>query len=266
VRVSGDGFISDRGRREAERIASRHAAVFHQLEDTIGKCRTFVVSANITGQDTEEDRQKVIAVVLAVRLLEISEAALLVMKNGMSNEANTLFRVFLDAYFVFANICCDVKFSVDYFRSDEVARLKLLNSAEKHESELFRRINEYATDQLRTDLKQTIREESIQPFNSYAYADNVGCSELYDSMYRLMSSFLHTTPRSLEKYVEEDGNGNIVEIKYYPVEDDIPHRMYDFAYFLIKMLSGLKEVFGCLVMKEIEAMTEQLDKSAKEET
>ena len=262
MKVSGDGFISNQGRQESERILARHCLVFHQLEEIIGKCRAFVTAANITGQDTKEDRQKVIALVLAVRLLEITEAALLVMKSGMSNEANTLFRVFLDAYFVFANVCSDAGFIAGYLESDEAARLKLLNSVEKHDSELFRRINEYATDQLKADLKQKIADENIQAFNSYVYADNVRCSEIYDSMYRLMSSSLHTTPRSLEKYVEEDRSGNIVEIKYYPMENDIPHRMYDFAYFLIKILSGLKEVFGSLHTEEIEAMIEELDRSA----
>jgi len=266
VKVSGDGFISNQGRQVSERILARHCLVLRQLEEVIGKCRAFVTARNITGQDTEQDRQKVIALVLAVRLLEITEAALLVMKSGMSNEANTLFRVFLDAYFVFANVCSDAGFIPGYLKSDEAARLKLLNSVEKHDSELFMRINEYATNQLKADLKQKIAEENIQTFNSYAYADNVCCSEIYDSMYRLMSSSLHTTPRSLEKYVEEDRNGNIIEIKYYPVENDIPHRMYDFAYFLIKMLSGLKEVFGSLHAEEIETMIEQLDSSANEQT
>jgi hypothetical protein len=85
-------------------------------------------------------------------------------------------------------------------------------------------------------------------------------------MYRLMSAPLHTTPRSLEKYVKEDEDGNIVEIKYYPVENDIPQRVYDFTYYLIKVISGLKEVFGCLNKEEIEAMIEKLNNSVQQET
>lgn len=266
MKVSGEGFTSERGKQEANVILARHPLVLNELEEIIGACRTFVMSANITGQDADLDKQKIIALVLGVRLLEISEAALLVIRSGMSNEANTLFRVFLDAYFVFANVCNDPEFLVGYFKSDEAARLKLMNSANKHDSELFKRINAYATGQLRTDLKDKITAEKIQAFNSYAYANNVGCSEIYDSMYRLMSSSLHTTPRSLDKYVEEDKHGNIIEIKYHPIEEDIPHRIYDYAYFLIKVLGGLKEVFGLLDTKEIEAMTRRLESSVKGQT
>jgi hypothetical protein len=157
-------------------------------------------------------------------------------------------------------------FVANYFKSDEAARLKLLNSVEKHDSELFKKVNEYATEEIKTELKQKIKEENIQAFKSYLYANNVGCLEIYDSMYRLMSVPLHTMPRSLMKYVEEDENGNIVEIKYYPVEGDIPQRVYNFTDFLIKTISGLKKVFGCLNTKEIEEMIKQLNNSAKHET
>lgn len=121
------------------------------------------------------------------------------MKNGMSNEANTLFRVFLDAYFILANVCSDASFVANYFKSDEATRLKLLNSAKRHDSELFRRINEYGTEALMAALKKRIAKEKIKESKSYAYAENIGCSEIYDSMYRLTSVSLHTAPRSLNK-------------------------------------------------------------------
>ncbi len=266
MKVKGEGFTSDQGKRGAREILERHRLVFKELEGIIGACRAFITSVNIRGQDTEQEKQRIIALVLGIRLLEISEAALLLIGSGMSNEADTLFRVFLDAYFVFANVCTDPGFIVSYFKSDEAARLKLMNSAKKYDSELFKTINAYASDQLKNNLKQKIAEENIQAFNTYAYADNARCTELYDSMYRLMSASLHTTPRSLLKYVEEDRLGNIIEIKYHPTEDDIPQRIYDFAYRLIKVLSGLKETFGLLSTEEIEAMTRRLEKSVRRQT
>jgi len=261
MNVEGQGFLSKDGSDKSTRIVERNSDVFSSFEKTIRDCKSFVLSANLEGQDTEKDRQKIIAIVVAIRLLEICEAALLILKNGMSNEADTLFRVFLDAYFVFANICKDPAFIVEYFRSDEAARLKLLNSAEKHKSELFKEINEYATRELKSQLKQKIQEENIQAFKSYVYADKAGCAEMYDSLYRLMSAPLHTTPRALEKYIDEDEHGNITRIKYYPVEDDIPERAYDFSYHLIKVIGGLKDVFGCSNEIETNAMIEKLNKS-----
>ncbi len=262
--LKGNGFTSTEGRKKAKRIVKRHSKGFLLLESTLHDCRSFAKSISIRKQKTDEEKQKIIALVVFIRLLEITETALLVMKNGMSNEANTLFRVFLDAYFVFANICSDASFVASYITSDETMRLKLMNSVKKHDSDLFKKINEYATEEIKAELKQKIREENIQAFNSYAYAHNVDCSEIYDSMYRLMSAAIHTTPRSLEKYIEEDENGNIVDIKYYPVEEDIPDRVFDFTAFLINVLSGLQEVFGSLDVKEIEAKKTELNETKEE--
>lgn len=266
MKIEGDGFLSNSGRKIAHQIVARNDRVFRALERTISEVHSFVSLQKVREQDTEEERQKIIALVLATRILEISEAALLIMKSGMSNEANTLFRVFLDAYFVIGNVCSDASFVSNYFKSDEAARLKLLNAAKKHNSELFKAINEYASKALQDAIQKKIAEEQIQAFNSYAYADNIGCSAIYDSMYRVASGSLHTTPRSLDKYIEENGDGNIVLVKYHPLEGDIPQRVYDFAYFLIKVLSALKELFGCLDGAEIQELVSKLDESAKNKT
>ena len=263
MKINGEGFLSNSGQRNARQLIADNSGMFQSLELIIYKFRDFSSSLEVHKQDTEVGRQKIIALVLAVRLLEITEAALLIMRNGMSNEANTMFRVFLDAYFILANICSDTSFVTNYFKSDETTRLKLLNSVEKHDSDLFKKTNDYASATLKLDLKNKIIEEQIQAFNSYAYADNVGCSEIYDSMYRLTSANLHTLPRALEKYVVEDENGIIIEIKDLPVEGDIPQRGYDFSYFLIKSLSGLKELFGFSDSKEIELMISSLNESCK---
>lgn len=261
MKVSGDGFLTKDGRYKSTQIIQGHIRVFESFEEIIKRCRSFVLSADMKGQTTEKDRQKIIAIVLAVRLLEICEAALVILKNGLSNEADTLFRVFLDAYFIFANVCNNPKFIAEYIRSDEAACLKLMNAAKKHNSEFFKELNKYATPELKAQLKQKIAEENIKGFKSEEYAKSAGCSGIYDSLYRLMSAPLHTTPRSLEKYIEEDEHGNITKIKYYPVEDEIPERTYDFAYHLIKVIGGLKDVFDASDELEINAMIDKLNRS-----
>lgn len=261
MKINGDGFLSKQGQQYSHAIISKNSGVFKCLENSIQDLRCFASSQEISEQESDDGKKKIVALLLSIRLLEISEAALLIMKNGMSNEANSLLRIFLDAYFVFANVCEDKSFISNYFKSDNAARLKLMNSTVKHKSELFEKINEYASESLRDNLKKNNSEEKIQEFNSYNYASNVGCSEIYDSLFRLLSANIHTTPRALGKYVDEDQHGNIIEIKDYPIEDNIPQRAYDFSTFLIKVLSGLTEVFGCYDKQEIENKINELNQN-----
>ena len=104
MKVSGNGFLTKDGRNLSAAIKNRHVRVFRSYEKIIKKYRSVVLSEEMNGQSTDKDRQKIIAIVLAVRLLKICEAALVVLRHGLSNEADTLFRVFLDAYFIFANV------------------------------------------------------------------------------------------------------------------------------------------------------------------
>lgn len=261
MQITTEGFLSKSSFELSRKICSEHDGVFRSLESVLEEIKRFASEQEITEQKTDEGRQRVIALVLLARIIEISEASLLVMKHGMSNETSSLFRVFLDAYFVFANVCNSANFIADYFKSDEEARLKLLNSAARRNSDIFAMVNEYGA-QAKAELEQKVREENIQAFNSFNYAEKVGCGEIYDSMYRICSASIHTTPRSLGKYVEEDADGNIIAINVHPWSEIIPERAYDFAYFLIKVLSGTKEVFGCLNQEEIEAMVDKLNRNS----
>lgn len=258
MKIVGDGHLSTNGKALAKRLVEENRAGFDALSQSITEFRTFAASCEVEGQDSEEEKQKVIALILAARLLEVAEAAFIVMQHGMSTESNSLFRVFLDAYFVFGNVCSRQEFVAEYFKSDEADRLKLINASRKHSSGLFKPTNEGISEAHRLGLKDRVESEKIQAHNSYNYAVKIGCEEIYDSMYRIHSAETHTAPRALERYAVEDASGVVLSAKDAPSEDEIPQRLYDYSYFIIKALSGLMEVFGCLDKEEIDRLLEDL--------
>lgn len=171
--------------------------------------------------------------------------------HGVRQELQTLFRVFLDAYFLLANVCSDPGFLAVYFRTDEPERLKLLNAAAQQEHELFAAINEYNTEAVRTSLGQRIREEAIQTFNSYAYAKNVGCEHVYDSMYRLSSPSVHSGPRCLANYIQTDEEGNVMKVLHRGDIETVHRALYDTEWFMLKALSGVCELFAVSGLERI---------------
>tara|TARA_R110001599_G_scaffold87470_1_gene233321 strand:- start:1725 stop:2354 length:630 start_codon:yes stop_codon:yes gene_type:complete len=197
LKIQGDGFLSSKGQAEAQRIVAENQVGFEALRRSINAFRSFAVSCEVANQETKEEKQKAIALLLAARLLEVTEAAYIAMQHGMSTEANSLFRVFLDAYFVLGNVCTDPDFVATYFQSDEANRLKLINSARKHTDELFQQVNDDISEEHQTDLKARVESEKIQVFNTYENAAKIGCEKIYDSMYRIASAAIHTTPRAL---------------------------------------------------------------------
>lgn len=181
---------------------------------------------------------------MLVRLVEIAESIFILAAYGVRQDLRSLFRVFLDAYFLIANICSDAAFVPVYFGTDVHARLKLMRGAAKRDDELFKELNEYATADLQSELDRKIKQERVEAFNSFAFAEKVGCGNIYDSMYRICSASVHTTPRCLEEYVETDANDNIVVIIHTGDNESTHRALSDTQHLLVKALRGVCEVFA----------------------
>ena len=211
--------------------------------ETVAWSHELLRSLPIASQKTDFEKQRVIAAVLLARLIETVESCFVLASRGASLETSTMFRVFLDAYFVLANVCSDAGFLSTYFRTDDAERLKLMRAASKRSSEMFRELQEYATQEAQSELGAKVKAEKIQAFNSYAYAENVGCGDIYDSMYRLSSAAVHSNPRALEKLVQVDDEGRITHILLTANGEAANRVLYDVHCFFCKALEGICELF-----------------------
>lgn len=212
--------------------------------DLISSAHQLLRSLPIGSQDTDAEKQKILAAVLLARHIEIVESGFLLASRGACLETVTMFRVYLDAYFVLANVCSDAGFLSTYFRSDEMERLKLMRAASKRESEMFRETREYASRELQDELDVKIQAEKIQAFNSFQFAENVGCGNIYDSMYRISSAAVHSSPRALESLVETDVEGHITHIFLRANGDATNRVLYDLHHYFCKGLEGVCDLFG----------------------
>jgi len=194
--------------------------------------------------ESPKEEQAIIAIALLVRMLETVESILILSIYGARQELESLFRIFLDVYFLVANVTRDANFVGIYLRTDEKERLKLMNSSEKHENELFNQLKAYATDDIRNALKQRIKDEEIKDFNSWEYANNVGCGVLYDSVYRIKSSAVHTGARCLEDYLDVDENGDLTHIRRRPNDDVVNSNIPAMIDSLLRVLGGICDVTG----------------------
>lgn len=211
--------------------------------DTIFWAHELLRSLPLAPQATDAEKQKIIAAVLLARVIEAVESGFLLASRGACLETATMFRVFLDAYFVLANVCTNADFLSTYFRTDEAERLKLMRAASRRESEMFRQITEYASHEIQSELDAKIKTEKIQAFNSFAYAESVGCGDIYDSMYRIASAAIHSSPRALENLVEVDDEGRITHI-FLRADGEAANRvLYDVHHFFCKALEGICDLF-----------------------
>jgi hypothetical protein len=260
IPVEGDGFLTEQA---ADRLTTLPGVNQRLMSVAVAVARyanrlVHALPATVP-HPTAEQKQRVIALSLFVRLVECFESILILASHGVREELRSLFRVFLDAYFVLANVCSDANFVGAYLRADEAERLKLLNSMSKQDDELFAAAKEYATPEVRAELAAKVKAERIQAFNSYSNAEKVGCAAIYDSMYRITGPSVHTGPRILEGYLETDAEGTATKIIHHGNPAVIDRFVYDSTQFCLKSIRGMLECFGESAIDEVIELEAKLE-------
>jgi hypothetical protein len=134
-----------------------------------------------------------------------------------------------------------------------------MNAAAKHKGPPFRSVNEYITEEVRSDLKAHIASVGAQKHKSYDYASRIGCASIYDSIYRIASAATHTTPRSLDVYVTEGSSGEIVALHRRPQLGEIPERLSDLGGYLLHVRAAFDDLFGTDASDDIKRLRVAFD-------
>jgi len=233
-----------------------------QLFRFVERIRTRLVefsgTLEVNGQQSAEDKQRALALILVARLSEVIEGFLVVARLGMSMNSKSIFRDLLDAYFVFACNAQNLDFCRRYFLSDHRARLKLMNVAARSNSSLFDAVKAYVRT-ARQALKQAVSASNAEEFKSYKNAKESGCEDLYNSLYRVCSAPVHSTPRSLEEYLKTDSEGFVLEISSVARRGDIELLSYTVCTLLINCLAGLNDMFEAELDVEIQETKTELE-------
>jgi len=266
INIEGTGFITEPVAERLRALPDGNRALMDIVISTVQFANDLTPRLPATSpHETPEEKQKVIALALLVRLVEVVESMIILASHGVRQELHTLFRVFLDAYFLLANVCSDPQFVPIYFRTDEPERLKLLNAASQQDHELFAALNQCNTYELRTTLGQRIKEEGIQAFNSYLFAESIGCAHIYDSMYRLSSPSVHSGPRCLADYIEADEEGNVRSILHRGDIATVHRVLYDTECLLLEVLRGVCDLFGVSEMERIKQFEAAVEAAMSEQ-
>ncbi|MFN4351661.1 MAG: DUF5677 domain-containing protein [Hylemonella sp.] len=243
MKITGTGFLSAKGTVAAESVTAGIAPVLALAEKAAALCHRGMTEISVNSQETPEEKQRVIACVMLARLLEITEATITLARGGFSVQVVSATREFLEAYFLFGNVCKDPAFVPEYFNTDLMTRQKIINQASKHKVTPFDMTNQYATAEVKAELKAQINEVRASELDTYKYASNVGCAALYDSLYRIASAATHSSPRSLGGYISEV-DGIVVEVKRGPQLGEIAQRLLDQGSLLLNVRGAFEELFG----------------------
>lgn len=105
MRIEGDGFLKQSLPKLTETVPGANQTLADILYELCLYTRALISEFNLDGQESPKERQKIIAVVSLVRLLEVTQSILILATHGVREELYSLLRVFFEAYFILANCC-----------------------------------------------------------------------------------------------------------------------------------------------------------------
>jgi len=95
LRIKGDGFIKGKCLKHYQQAAKINTELFDLLVELNDFSEELKNDFIVFRHDTPEEKQKVISMVVFIRLIEALQAFILLASKGVREELHSLFRIFL---------------------------------------------------------------------------------------------------------------------------------------------------------------------------
>jgi len=244
-----EGFLC----QEAEQYKSKIINDNKELFNLCFELNTLAHASKYDLQIHNQEAQEMMLGCLMIRLLNNFQGIVILSNYGLVVEAKILLRSMLETLFIL-KICCEDKDFIDkYIKSDQVYRYKLLNIPRNNPDHIFDALREYATEDIKKQVKDNIKVNNIEGFEIYELAEKAGLKSHYDSAYRLLCNTSHSGVRSLEEYLVLDERSEVRILNSGPIEKDFDLVLITamdnlclglfciFAFFKVDKLSMIEE-------------------------
>lgn len=212
-----EGFLS----KEVEAIQKEIHAKYAAWCGMIRRVNAFAHRVISRLSVHNRDGQQVLAACLLIKLLKDVQGAIILAERGLESEARTMLRVAVEALFVLVNVCTDEEFFRSFVYVAERDRLKLIRAIRANPSPVFEDVRPHVTPELVERLTRQIQEATVTMEAVEQLARRVGLSHFYDGAYRLLSQDVHSSARSLERYLLFGETGELTGLRYGPLTEDL---------------------------------------------
>ncbi len=248
------GFLSENIAVVRKEIRERYAAHFGMVDRVNSFCQRAMGRVSVHSRDG----QQVIAACLMIKLFNDAEGAILLVERGMESQARSLLRVAVEALFILWNLCQDERFFRAYVYESELGRLTLVRAILQNPAPVFDDIRPHLTSDLVDRLANEIKEAEVTKEVAKQLARNVGLGHMYDSAYRLLSQDVHSSPRTLERYVITDDEKEVKGLRHGSQTDDVILVLTTAATVMLMAIDGISRLLGLNLAAEIRQLDEEL--------
>jgi hypothetical protein len=250
------GYLGQGIRQFQNSTLAKFDPFFAQCRDVCRFARITILKLKFDNTDL----QKVLSCCLFAKILNGVETTYILSTYGLTHEGRVILRSVLEGFFFLRATLADKPFARKYVLDDELKRLKLMEAAKKYDRPPFLEIRRYATDEVIRTQREKIKQHKIQKLNLWEIAHGLGLQHLYDSLYRLLSTDIHTGARSLEQYMRTGAAGDVESFDSGPQTDDVEQNLSMGIDILTRSLECLDNLFVLSIADQLQSMMKRLEK------
>jgi len=253
-RASGVAFLSE----EAEEFEEKAVAAHHRFFGVFSRASTAAYDALARMNVDRSNRVELYGVCALARLCESCQAAAYLSARGFAQETAVEVRVALEALLKFKAALTNRSLTEGIIDSDLLEVRKLGNLILNGEVSGLTSENRPEVEARQAELQREIAERGIKKISTEELARGVDALGLYHTVFRLTSSNVHISPRSLAEYVRLHGaTGQPEEIVYGPNHAYVDVHLHAVTEFLLIAISLLERHRGLAPSEEFSTISDE---------
>lgn len=187
--IERDGFLSEEAEEGHMKIIEAYKVVFTLGRETNQEAMNLLRAIHLDWND----KGRIIASALFIRIVETYQAILLLLQMGMVAQARMLVRTGLDALFSMAAIARDPDLTKSYVAQHYDSVIKALKAAKRWKQETLRgQLSTEKIDELIAQNEAELKSTKCDKLKVWQWAEKAGLEDYYSVLYVENSSAVHS--------------------------------------------------------------------------
>ncbi|AJS59998.1 DUF5677 domain-containing protein [Paenibacillus sp. IHBB 10380] len=246
-----EGFLGIEADSLMEEALEDYAPWFNLAYDVNRLVNEIRQSIQVDGDQHKE----ILIHMLVTKISNHFQSIILLLKKGLSVEADILVRSMLESVIPIRLLVIDEKFFDEFVRNDKANKYSLYNVLlDKRNENVFEvaKIDATKRDELKDELSPFFKDGKIRTFKTEELAIRSGMNMDYQLAYRYLSGYVHSSFDTLEKAYLIIEEGELVAFNYGHYTEPYPRILFSSMYFVLKAIEHVNEYFNVDKKEEIE--------------
>lgn len=257
MNIEAEGFLS----RDIGQLIERHRKDYSKVFTLCEQLNEFAQKMMLSLEPHNRCLVEMLGASFLSRGMSSFQGMILLGERGMINEARYLLRCLLEVTFAISAIAKDPGFADTLCKNDLYEQKRCFNAVlgGSHLSDEDMRVAREELEKVRRQIKLTnLKELSIRDI-----ATAGGLIGMYDSAYKMLSSIVHVSVRSLGETIEVGEDGDAKEMLWGPDVRDLELVLLTGLDMMMIMLKALRQIFSLGPSADLELLQNGLQEGWK---